>query len=266
MEAKIIVTGATGSMGKAAVRALVSKGESVIGVCRSQKRAELMEASIRSEFPDAKLSIGIADLSSIASVKEFAASLEGQRIKGLFNNAGTLNRDFSLSKDGIEMCVAVNYVAPFILCNRIGAMMEAGGHIVNMISLTCRFAKLDGNFFLDGSKEYSQLGTYAKSKLALMMFTMEFARRHPELIVNVADPGVVNSNMISMGRWFDPLADVLFRPFCKSPENGVAPALRALEAKESGKLYVGDSIRDIPKKCRKYSDVNELWKETLKLV
>lgn len=265
-KASIIVTGATGSMGRAAVRALAAKGESVIAVCRSKERGEKMLAELTAEFPSASIELALADLSSIASVEALAGSLEGRDIKGLFNNAGTLLRDYTLSKDGLEMCVAVNFVAPFILCDRIGAKMAPGSHIVNMVSLTCRYAAVDDSIFKDGPELYSQLGTYAKSKLALMLASMEYARRHPELHVNVSDPGIVNSNMISMDRWFDPLADIFFRPFISSPAKGVAPALRALGTDVTGKLFVGKKIKDIPDRCLKGSDVNRLWAETERII
>ena len=42
-----------------------------------------------------------------------------------------------------------------------------------------------------------------------------------------ADPGVVNTGIITQHRWYDPLADVFFRPFIKSPEKGSIPLYRA---------------------------------------
>lgn len=258
-KASIIVTGATGSMGAAAVRALVAKGESVIALCRSAERGEKLLASVKAEYPGAELELALVDLSSIASVKAFADSMEGRCIKGLFNNAGTLLRDYTLSEDGLEMCVAVNFVAPCILCNRIGAIMQPGGHIVNMVSLTARFPKIDKDFFNESPEHYSQLGTYARSKLALLLFSIDFARTHPDLHVNVSDPGVVNSNMIRMDRWFDPLADIFFRPFCSSPEKGVAPALRALETDETEKLFIGSKTKPIPSRYYMDEDFSWLW-------
>lgn len=261
-----IVTGATGSMGREAVRSLASRGESVIALCRDRARGEKMVDAVIHEFPEAEVELACVDLSSIASVKEFCESLRGRSIKGLFNNAGTLLRDFSLSADGLEMCVAVNYVAPFILCEAIGPMMPDGAHIVNMVSLTTRFPSIGRDFFEEKPEDYSQLGTYARSKLALMLYSVDFARRHPALHVNVSDPGVVNSNMIKMDRWFDPLADILFRPFCKSPAKGVSPALRALETDATGKLFIGNRVREIPAKYRGSSNLDWLLEETRRIV
>lgn len=262
----VVVTGATGSMGRAATRALLARGESVVAVARDCRRAEKMREELAAEFPGAKLELALADLSTIASVRNLAESLAGREIKALFNNAGTLLRDYTLTADGLESCVAINYVAPFILCERLCETIPAGGHIVNMVSLTTRFPKIGSDFFSEAPERYSQLGTYARSKLALMLYSVDLAARRPELRINVADPGVVNSNMIRMDRWFDPLADVLFRPLCKTPEEGVAPALRALGTETTGKLFVGRKIKEIPSKYRQFDSVGWLRKETLRIV
>ena len=123
--------------------------------------------------------------------------------------------------------------------------------IVNMVSLTCRFVSLSEETLQPSEKDFSQLGTYARAKRALLSFSMELARRYPTLRVNLADPGVVASNMIDLGHWYDPLADKLFKPLCKTPKAGVQPALRALAAAEGNRYYVGKGSRSIPKR---YSD------------
>ena len=95
---------------------------------------------------------------------------------------------------------------------------------------------------------------------------MELARRCPGLRINLADPGIVDSNMISMGRWFDPLADILFRPFCKSPQKGARPALAALSSPERNRYFVGNRFTAIPSR---FSDPGldlRLWKETEKII
>ena len=63
--------------------------------------------------------------------------------------------------------------------------------------------------------------------------------------VNCADPGVVNSKMITMHRWFDPIADVLFRPFISSPAQGAKPALKALSTSLTGMIFTCNKCRPI---------------------
>jgi len=55
--------------------------------------------------------------------------------------------------------------------------------------------------------------------------------------------------MIDLGHWYDPLADVIFKPFCNSPAKGVQPALRALSVTEEDdkepRYFVGKGSRPV---------------------
>lgn len=256
-----IVTGASGSMGAAAVKALAAEGRPVIMACRNLEKGEAVRQGILARFPEARIDLRQVNLASIKSINEFADGLAGVPLDGLFNNAGTLNRDFRLTVDGLEETMAVNFVAPFILTGRLLGQMTENAHIVNMVSLTCRLANLKEGFLTPHKEDFSQLGTYSTTKLALLLFTIALARR-TGLSVNMSDPGVVNSNMITMGRWFDPLADVLFRPFCKKPEKGVQPALNALESDRTLKFFVGNSCREVPKKYFAHPLLPTIWDYT----
>ena len=184
----------------------------------------------------------------------------------LFNNAGVISRGYSLTGDGLENTFAVNYFGPFLLTRLLLPKMEPDARIVNMVSLTCRYVSIDESSLRPKEKDFSQLGTYARSKLALLRFSRELARRNPGLRINLADPGIVNSNMIDLGHWFDPLADILFRPFCKSPERGVQPAVSALSSDVRNRYFVGSKCNDIP---ARYDDPDldlRLWEETERIL
>ncbi|MCF0207615.1 MAG: oxidoreductase, partial [Bacteroidales bacterium] len=86
-----------------------------------------------------------------------------------------------------------------------------------------------------------------------------------KFVINASDPGVVNSNMISMHRWFDPLADKFFRPFIKTPAQGAMPAINALFAKSSGNIYRKNSNKDISEVYQTHQLSEWIWKETEKL-
>ena len=213
MEKTVIITGASGSMGEAATCALAGKGYRVIMACRNPGKAEAVRDRILRTLPDARLELRTLRLDSFESICQFAKSMEGCEIHGLFNNAGVMPKDYKLSEDGFEQTIAVNYLGPYLLTRLLQPRFEPGSNIVNMVSLTCKLVHERQDFIAARPEDHHQLRSYAASKLALMYFSIEFARRYPQLRVNVADPGIVNSNMISLGRWFDPLADVLFRPF-----------------------------------------------------
>ena len=264
---QVIVTGASGSIGSAAVRALAQRGYRVIMACRNVEKGEKTKTEIQNSLPEADLQVMQVDMASLKSVKSFADSLKdnGMQLSGIFNNAGTMNRNFALSEDGFEKTIAVNYIAPYFLTRSLLPLFQPDAHIVNMVSLTCRMAKLDYTFFEKTEKDFSQLGTYADSKLALLLFTLALSQK-TGFHVNMADPGVVNSNMISLGRWFDPLADAVFRPFCKSPEKGAIPPVNAMTSELSGKYFVGKTYRNVNRKYMSNPKINWLWETTENLL
>lgn len=260
---QIIVTGATGSIGRESVRALVRKGFPVIMVCRDVERGESFKSVVQEACPTACLEVAQVDMSSLKSVAAFVEQMKGRnvRLDGLFNNAGTMERNYALSEDGFEKTVAVNYLAPYFLTRSLLPLLQPQARVVNMVSLTCRTAKLDRAFFEKTEKDFSQLGTYGNSKLALWLFTMKLAET-TGFYVNASDPGIVNSNMISLDRWFDPLADAIFRPFCKSPAKGALPAVNALTSECTGCFFVGGRCKETPRKIMLNPQKDWLWEKT----
>ena len=261
-----IVTGATGGIGAAVTETLAAPGRPVILACRNAGKAETLRSDILSRVPQAQLEVRLLDLTSLASVRAFATELGSEPVAALFNNAGVISRDYSLTPEGFENTFCVNYFAPFLLTQLLADRMLPGARVVNMVSLTCRFVRVDEAALRPAEKDFSQLGTYARSKLALLHFSQELARRRPDLRVNVADPGIVNSGMITMGRWFDPLADVLFRPFCKSPGRAAVPPLAALSSDRTGYYFVGKRSMPIPERYRDPELERRLWTETERLL
>jgi NAD(P)-dependent dehydrogenase (short-subunit alcohol dehydrogenase family) len=257
-----IVTGATGAMGAAAVEALAAEGRAVLMACRNRAKAEAVRSGILARIPDARLEIRELDLASLASVRAFAEGIEPGTMTALFNNAGVISRGYGLTEDGLENSFAVNYFGPWLLTRMLAEKMPDGSRIVNMVSLTCRFVRITPDSLRPAPKDFSQLGTYARSKRALLSFSQELSRRHPGLRVNVADPGIVASDMIDLGHWYDPLADALFKPFCKSPAAGVRPALSALSSDTTGHYFVGRTHRPIPRRYHTPTLDQALWDAT----
>ncbi|MCR4824622.1 MAG: SDR family NAD(P)-dependent oxidoreductase [Bacteroidales bacterium] len=266
MSGKVIITGATGGIGSAVTRALAARGCDLVLACRNAAKAEKLRQQVLADNPAARLEVRSLDLASLASVRTFAERFAGIPVSALFNNAGVISRGYSLTGDGLENTFGINYFAPFLLTELLLPALEADARIVNMVSLTCRFVRVDESSLQPAEKDFSQLGTYARSKLALLHASQELARRHPRLRVNLADPGIVNSGIITMGRWFDPLADLLFRPLIKSPERGAVPPLAALAAEEGMRYFAGTRVREIPARFRDPVLQRRLWEETERLL
>lgn len=242
MSRTVLITGASGSMGHEAVRSLAGEGWHVIMACRNLEKGETVIRDVKAAVPDAAVDLHHLDLASLASVRSLATALEGRQIDVLFHNAGTISRDYALTDDGYERTFQVNCLGPCLLMSLLGPQT---GKVVSMVSLTCSLVRIDSHYCGDTPDQFSQLGTYARAKLGLLLGTLELARL-TGIPFDLADPGIVNSNMITMHRWFDPLADIFFRPFISTPQKGVAPALRAIRSDGSSHYHVGKRTKSIP--------------------
>jgi len=142
----------------------------------------------------------VADLASRKDVDRMADTfLSWDRpLHVLVNNAGLVCRRRQETRDGIEMTFGVNYLAHFQLTRRLLERMgeSSGARIVNVSSDTHRTVRLDLDD-LELRSGYSVMRAYGLSKLCIVHFTLELARRleGSDVTVNACDPGPVTSNI-----------------------------------------------------------------------
>jgi NAD(P)-dependent dehydrogenase (short-subunit alcohol dehydrogenase family) len=253
----IIVTGATGAIGSAAVTRLRALGHTVIGTSRRTEHEGFRPL----------------DISSPSSIDAFVQGLEADhiRVDGLLNNAGTQLPTYQTTPEGFERVTATNYLGTYLLTRRLLPLMNPGAHVVSTVSLSCYVSHLDKSFLTPSPESYRQVGTYANSKMAVMLFAEELHRRYADrLTVHVTDPGIVNSRILHMDRWFDPLADLIFRPLCKTPQQGALPAVNALQyhAPEGNPLLLfrGRRHQAVPRRWQRPDMARWLWDETERLL
>lgn len=208
----IIVTGANGSIGKEIVIKLVKLNYNVIMACRNTQKAEIIKDDIlkktNSNYKN-NIYIQELDLSSFSSINNFVKEIIEKKttINGLINNAAIINREFSTTPEGIENTTMVNYISVAMLSKLIIPLMPIGSSITNVVSITSGLKKIDKDFFNQTEQNYSQLGSYSSSKAALMIFTSSLSELCKDKIyVNAADPGIVDTNIITLNRWFDPIS------------------------------------------------------------
>lgn len=267
----MIVTGANGSIGREITKSLVGRSYHVIMACRDMAIGEvaMREIVATTRCSVSAISLMQLDLSSIACVERFATQLEAQNAKiyGLVNNAGATNRHFSLTADGFESTIAVNYLGIVLLTRLLLPLMAQGAGIANVVSVMAGANRIDKDLFTPAEGQFTQLGSYAKSKAALMVFTASLSEvLHGRITVNAADPGIVSSNIITLNRWFDPLADVLFRPLIKSPARGAIPIVAAVQPSTTGFVFRGKSCSPIHAQFVQHPLKQWLWNETWRLL
>ena len=271
-----VITGADGGMGMEITRAVATTGYKVIMACRDPEIAEEKRQLIMRETGNIALEIVPVNLASLSSTASFANELlqRGEAITLLMNNAGTMETKRRITEDGLERTVSVNYVAPYLLTRKLLPLMGEGSRIVNMVSCTYAIGKLDfPDFFLRGKKgAFWRIPIYSNTKLALTLFTIALSEKVKEkgIVVNAADPGIVSTPIITMHMWFDPLTDIFFRPFIRTPRQGAATAISLLLDEDAGKptgtLNVSCHPKQLAEKFFHHVQMKELWDRTEEIV
>jgi NAD(P)-dependent dehydrogenase (short-subunit alcohol dehydrogenase family) len=226
-----LITGANSGLGKATAIGLARAGFTVVVTARSRERGEAAQREI-ANISGGQVELLLADLSSQAQIRALAAEFLARhdRINLLVNNAGNSYMTRQLSPDGIELSLAVNHLASFLLTHLLLDALQAGApaRIVNVgtrLNTAMDFDDLQWE-----RRPYRGLSAYAQSKLGNLHFTLELAERlaGTGVTVNCVHPGVFRSNLGRnagpMPRWME-IVTGMSRPFLPSAEKAAERVL-----------------------------------------
>lgn len=199
-----VVTGANSGLGHVAARELARAGARVVLACRSEARGRDALNLLRGEVPGAEAEVRRLDLGNLASVREFATALSGERVDLLLNNAGVMALPYGTTADGFETQFGVNHLGHFALTGLLLPALLAvpGARIVTVSSMTHVMANIDVRD-LNSEHGYRRWVAYARSKSANLLFTHELARRlaahGSDVVAAAAHPGYAATNLQTAG-------------------------------------------------------------------
>lgn len=240
-----IVTGPTSGIGKEIALELARQGASVVLACRDPSKGEATRREIEAATGSQRLAVMPLDLASLSSVREFARDFLAAypELHLLVNNAGIMNWRRELTADGLEAQFQVNYLAPFLLTQLLLDRLRASApsRIVNVASHAHYGGRIEFDN-LQGEREFRRLGQYGNSKLMMVLWTRELARRLDggAVSVNAVHPGVIRTNL---GKGQLPAGAGLFKAFMKGPVAGARTPVWVATAPElertTGKYFAG---------------------------
>ena len=271
-----IITGADGGMGQEITKEIARAGYPIIMACKNAQKATPICEQIKKETGNTQIELREINLASLTSVNSFTEQLwkEGRPISRLMNNAGILTTPTRKTEDGLETIISVNYVGPYMLTRQLLPLMRPGSRIVNTVSCSSIIGKIEPKVFFEKGKSgpFFRIPVYGNSKLALHLFTQELAKQIQErgITANASDPGIVNTNMITMQAWFDPITDLIFRPLIKTAAQGAATAIHLALSEEAkgknGSCYVNCKEKKQSKRMQNHPFQKQLWEDTEKLI
>jgi retinol dehydrogenase-14 len=242
MEGKVVlITGGTSGIGRAAATALAAMGAEVVVTGRSKERGDEAVEEIRGTSGSERVSLVLADLAVQAEVRELAEEFRErhERLDVLVNNAGLIQSRRTETPDGLELTLAVNHLAPFLLTNLLLDLLKksAPSRVITVSSEARRGASINFDD-LKSERRYRPFQVYGMTKLANILFTYELAERlkGTGVVANCLHPGAVNTNFGSSNRSFGTLLFRAFKPFMRTPEVGADTVVYLASSPEVGSM------------------------------
>lgn len=226
-------------MGYETALALAAAGADVVIADRNEAQAHWAVGRIRSVAPAALVRFERVDLSNLDSIAAFADRLKrgGTPVDLLINNAGIFalpRREVNLA--GFEMQLAVNYLGPFALTGMLFPLLAASAQprVVQVTSISYKMGSIQLDD-LQMERGYSRWRAYFQSKLALLLFTQELARRSREwgwrILTAAAHPGYSRTALFASSSGEASVLNLLHRTVgahvSHTAEQGALPTLYA---------------------------------------
>ncbi|HEX6494482.1 MAG TPA: oxidoreductase [Acidobacteriaceae bacterium] len=253
-----IVTGANSGIGYQTARYLARAGATVILACRSREKGEAARAKIVSSNPAANVEVRVLDVADLDSVRSFASEFlrENKPLDLLINNAGVMAiPERRTTPQGFEMQFGTNHLGHFALTGLLLPMLlrQPNSRVVTVASIAHKGGKL--NFEdLNAERSYNPRGAYQQSKLANLVFGLEFDRRLRGRSMQtksvIAHPGVAVTNIVSNGMGTGlkgRIVNVLMPFVAQSDDRGSWPLLYAATSPQAhgGGYYGPDGIAEV---------------------
>jgi NAD(P)-dependent dehydrogenase (short-subunit alcohol dehydrogenase family) len=272
-----MITGANSGIGRATALGLAEMGASVVMVCRNRERGEEALAEVKAATGNPTIDLLLADLSSQAEVRRLTRDLKTRysQLHVVINNAGIALSKRALTVDGFETVFAVNYLAPFLMTNLLLDVLQASvpARVVNVAGDYHRRATINFEDLMS-EEDYDGMRANNQSKLALVLFTYELARRldGTGVTANCLHPGAVatgaplkDPDISTFGRFMYRLV----KPFFLSPEKGAETSIYLASSPEveesTGKYFI--KKRAVASSPESYDEAlaRRLWKVSSQL-
>ncbi|RMF16870.1 MAG: SDR family NAD(P)-dependent oxidoreductase [Gammaproteobacteria bacterium] len=196
----ILITGATDGIGLETARRLASEGHRVM---LHGRNADKLKAAVEvvSQASGHAAEGFLADLSDMRQVVRLADEVIARvpKLDVLINNAGIFKTPETRTADGLDVRFAVNTLAPWLLTERLLALLGREGRVVNVASAAQ--APVDLEALAGRHRSADDFNAYAQSKLALIMWTRDFTASHPQgpMMVAVNPGSLLASKMVKEG-------------------------------------------------------------------
>ena len=141
---RIALFGASGGIGSALCRYILSLGGALITVDRNPQKSAALVQTLRSEFPQRQITPLLADLEDLSQVKKLCEELIALDVDMLIHNAGAYSIPRRKCSTGLDNVFQINFFSPYYITRQLLPYLEnKGGRIVAVGSIAHTYSKTD---------------------------------------------------------------------------------------------------------------------------
>jgi len=200
MKKTVLITGATGVIGKATALEFAKNNCTVILLGRNHEKLSKVKSDIMQVSNNNDIETVVAELSEPKSIRKAVAEIKNNHksLNALVNVAAIFKKQRTENSQGLEYMFATNHLGPFILTNELLDLLKAGkpSRVVTVSAPSTTKIDFDD---INGNKKFSAgfLGAFGASKMMNIMFTYSLARRleGTSVTASVFHPGLVKSDL-----------------------------------------------------------------------
>jgi NAD(P)-dependent dehydrogenase (short-subunit alcohol dehydrogenase family) len=242
----VAITGATGGLGGAVCRHLLSLGAGLILLDRNRAKSDALKATLIGEYPQATIRQIPLDLSDMASVKAACEALERETFDVLIHNAGAYSIPRCICNTGYDNVFQINFASPYYMtCRLLPLLRERGGRVVAVGSIAHNYSKTDAVDVDFRTRKKASL-VYGNAKRYLMYALHELFRDEDRATLAVTHPGITFTNITAH---YPPLIFALIKHPMKvifmSPRRAALSIIRGVFEASDYRSWIGPRLFDV---------------------
>ena len=211
------------------------------------------------------------DLADLTSVRKFADSV--QTVDVLVNNVGVFGLPLTHTVDGFEATIGTNHLGHFALTCLLGDKIQ--DRVVSVASRVYALSRIHFDDLHFRTRRYTKWSAYGQSKMAVMLFVQELARRGVRAYAT--DPGSTNTDIARESTGFQGWS---FRHkqhlpsfYLHTPEQGARASIQAVTTDLPSGTYLAPrfnqwgkpKVTKIREKARDPQTARRLWELSAEL-
>ena len=243
---KVVLTGATGGLGKEIAMHLASLNAHLIFACRNREKAEKLADEIKNKY-EVKIDFLELDFEDLKSVKNAISKIKKYNgIDVLINNSGIYNVPIKRLDSGFNNIFQVNFLYTYYFTKQLLSEIEKQENsvCVTVSSIAHNYSKINEND-IDFSSRKKPSKIYGNSK-RFLTFSLYHLFEKTKVKLSIVHPGITLTNMTNhypkMVNWLVKIGIKLLFP---SPEKAALNVILGTQKETNTNEWIGPKIFNV---------------------